>query len=81
MPKRTIWFGVGATLGASAGIWTKYKIDKKLENSTPLRVGLDAALRTKNLAKKAIVAVEAGAREAHSTRVRLRSEILGSQNE
>lgn len=76
MPKRTIWFSVGATLGASAGIWTKYKIDKKLKSTTPLRVGLDALVTTKNVAKKAVAALEAGAKEAKATKTKLTSEIL-----
>lgn len=79
MPKRTIWFSVGATLGASAGIWTKYKIDKKLQSSTPLKAGLDALATSKKVAKKAVAALEAGAKEAKVTRSKLRSDILDTK--
>ena len=76
MAKRTFWFGIGATVGASAGFWTKHRLDKKLRNSTPLQIGLEAVVGTRDLARKTLSALGAGLVEVKVTQAKLRSEIL-----
>ena len=76
MPKRTMWFGIGAALGASAGLWAKQKFDRKVASSTPLQIGLDAVAGGRKLAKAARQAIEAGGVEAQATAQRLKEEML-----
>ncbi len=76
MAKRTMWFGIGAALGASAGVWAKQKFDRKVASSTPLQVGLEAVAGTRNLAKAARHALVAGNAEAQATAERLKDEML-----
>ena len=76
MPKRTMWFGIGAALGASAGLWAKQKFDRKVASSTPLQIGLEAVAGSRKLAKAARHALEAGSVEAQATAQRLKEEML-----
>ena len=63
MAKRTLWFAIGAAAGASAGIYSKIKVDKKIEGSTPLRISNDVVVSSTKLLNDARRAVEEGLRE------------------
>ncbi|MDA8196597.1 MAG: hypothetical protein M0019_05215 [Actinomycetota bacterium] len=63
MAKRTIWFAIGAAAGASAGIYSKIKVDKKIQGSTPLRVSKDIVVSSTKLLNDAKRAIEEGFRE------------------
>ena len=76
MAKRTMWFGLGAALGASAGVWAKQKFDRKVASSTPLQIGLEAVAGSRKLVKAARKAIEAGGVEAQATTQRLKEEML-----
>ncbi len=71
-----MWFGVGAALGASAGLWAKQKFDRKVASSTPLQIGLEAVAGSRKLVKAARKAIEAGGVEAQATTQRLKEEML-----
>ncbi len=71
-----MWFGLGAALGASAGVWAKQKFDRKVASSTPLQIGLEAVAGSRKLAKAARRALEAGSAEAQATAERLKEEML-----
>ena len=63
MAKRTLWFTIGAAVGASAGIYSKIKVDKKIEGSTPLRISKDVVVSSTKLLNDARRALEEGLRE------------------
>lgn len=63
MAKRTLWFAIGAAAGAYAGIYSKIKVDKKIEGSTPLRISKDVVVSSTKLLNDALKAVEEGLRE------------------
>jgi hypothetical protein len=70
MAKRTLWFAIGAAAGASAGVYSKIKVDKKIEGSTPLRISKDIVVSSTKLLNDARKAVEEGLREMKKERDR-----------
>ncbi len=78
MPKRTIWFTVGATLGATVGVWTKRKIDKTFNNNTPLRVTKQAVQNAVQFTKDVKAAASAGQTEKKIVATHLKKRYMGT---
>lgn len=74
MPKRTIWFGMGATVGATAGLWTKHKIDRKIATSAPLRLTKRAISSSAAFTRDLKQAVKAGSKEKREVEMQLKNK-------
>ncbi|CAG4931982.1 unnamed protein product, partial [Acidithrix sp. C25] len=74
VPKRTLWFGVGATIGACGSLWTKYKIEKRIAGSTPLQITIATLKSSRSTLATLNEAVKTGSREMKKESSRLRSE-------
>lgn len=76
MPKRTLWFGLGATIGVMISLWTRAKVDKALSQSTPVQLYKKASATTKRLNYDIRNAASAGSVEKQIVAQDLKRKLL-----